>query len=84
VIILAAILVWCFAEGATASASAIPDSPGKLDDDYIARFLGYLTPVEESRLVQLRQWLSVTHKGKVGRHKYERIITTFITRIGLM
>ena len=54
------ISAWC-AEGA----SALPDSPEKLDDDYIARFLGHLTPVEESRLVQLRQWLSHTHKGKV-------------------
>ncbi|XP_076458817.1 SEC14-like protein 1 isoform X2 [Babylonia areolata] len=48
-------------------ASALPDSPGKLDDDYIARFLGHLTPVEESRLVQLRQWLSHTHKGKIPK-----------------
>ncbi|KAK7111754.1 SEC14-like protein 1 isoform X2 [Littorina saxatilis] len=52
-------------EGAT----ALPDcpSPGKLDDDYIARFLGHLTPVEESCLVQLRQWLSHTHKGKIPK-----------------
>ncbi|XP_025086727.1 SEC14-like protein 1 isoform X4 [Pomacea canaliculata] len=48
-------------------ASALPDSPGKLDDDYIARFLGHLTPVEESCLVQLRQWLKQTHKGKIPK-----------------
>lgn len=53
--------MFCTLEGA----SALPDSPGKLDDDYIARFLGHLTPVEESCLVQLRQWLKQTHKGKV-------------------
>ncbi|KAL8558408.1 hypothetical protein ACOMHN_064755 [Nucella lapillus] len=41
------------------------DNPSKLDEDYIARFLGQLTPVEESRLVQLRQWLCHTHKEKI-------------------
>lgn len=56
-------LFFCLsAEGA----SALPDSPGKLDDDYIARFLGHLTPVEESCLVQLREWLLKTHKDKVS------------------
>lgn len=49
------------------AASALHDSPGKLDDDYIARFLGHLTPVEESQLIQLRQWLCVTHKGKIPK-----------------
>jgi len=47
----------------------VPTSPeknvGKLEDVYIERFLGSLTPVQESRLVQLRQWLQDTHKGKV-------------------
>ncbi|KAK7501943.1 hypothetical protein BaRGS_00006695 [Batillaria attramentaria] len=50
-----------------ASAMSMPDSPCKLDDDYIARFLGHLTPVEESRLVQLRQLLQITHKGKIPK-----------------
>ncbi|XP_076455450.1 SEC14-like protein 1 [Babylonia areolata] len=48
-------------------AAALPDNPSKLDEDYIARFLGHLTPVEESRLVQLQQWLSQTHKGKIPK-----------------
>lgn len=41
-------------------------STDKIDDDYIARFLGHLTMVEESQLVQLRRWLQKTHKGKVS------------------
>ncbi|XP_067673687.1 SEC14-like protein 5 isoform X1 [Haliotis asinina] len=40
---------------------------GKLDDDYIQRFLGSLTPVEESQLITLRQWLQKTHKGKIPK-----------------
>ena len=46
---------------------------GKLDDDYIHRFLGSLTPAEESGLVQLRRQLRQTHKGKVTIHKIGRI-----------
>jgi len=46
---------------------AVSGSPGeKLDADYIERFLGHLTPVQESQLVRLRQLLQKTHKGKVG------------------
>lgn len=44
-----------------------PDKAGKLEDVYIERFLGCLTPVQESRLVQLRQWLQEKHKGKIPR-----------------
>ena len=44
------------------------ETSNKLDADYIERFLGNLSPVEESRLVQLRQWLQDTHKGKVTSH----------------
>ena len=40
-------------------------STDKIDDDYIARFLGHLTMMEESQLVQLRGMLQKTHKGKV-------------------
>lgn len=39
----------------------------KLDADYIERYLGQLTPMQESCLIRLRQWLQETHKGKVGR-----------------
>ena len=43
----------------------LPGSPEKLDADYIERFLGNLSPVQESQLILLRQWLQKTHKGKV-------------------
>lgn len=39
--------------------------PDKLDADYIKRYLGDLTPLQESCLIRLRQWLQETHKGKV-------------------
>lgn len=38
----------------------------KLDADYISRYLGKLTPFQESCLIRLRQWLQETHKGKVS------------------
>lgn len=38
----------------------------KLDADYIKRYLGDLTPLQESCLIRLRQWLQETHKGKVS------------------
>lgn len=37
----------------------------KLDADYIRRYLGELTPLQESCFIRLRQWLQETHKGKV-------------------
>ncbi|XP_064624503.1 SEC14-like protein 1 [Lineus longissimus] len=39
----------------------------KIDTEYIERFLGKLTPVQESRLIQLRKWLQETHKEKVPK-----------------
>ncbi|WAQ97346.1 S14L1-like protein [Mya arenaria] len=42
-------------------------SGDKLDADYIERFLGHLTLVQESQLVQLRQLLQQTHKGKIPK-----------------
>ncbi|KAI0220333.1 SEC14-like protein 1 [Lamellibrachia satsuma] len=36
----------------------------KLDTDYIQRFLGKLTPYEESKLVQLKRWLQDSLKGQ--------------------
>lgn len=65
--------------GATAASITVPvvevsepvhvvaESSGKLDADYIERFLGHLTPVEESQLVQLRQIIQKTHKGKIPK-----------------
>ncbi|XP_020605467.1 SEC14-like protein 1 isoform X2 [Orbicella faveolata] len=37
----------------------------KLDDDYIQRFLGKLSPKEENQLIKLRKKLSSTHQGKM-------------------
>lgn len=37
-----------------------------LDSDYIKRYLGELTPMQESRLLQLRKWVADLQKGKVG------------------
>ncbi|XP_072916166.1 SEC14-like protein 5 isoform X1 [Hemitrygon akajei] len=47
----------------------------KLDTDYIERYLGRLSPMQESCLIQLRQWLQETHKGKseAGDWKPEKI-----------
>ncbi|KAJ8722336.1 hypothetical protein PYW08_004738 [Mythimna loreyi] len=36
-----------------------------LDSDYIKRYLGELTPTQESRLLQLRKWINDLQKGKV-------------------
>ncbi|KAG1670153.1 SEC14-like protein 1 [Nymphon striatum] len=41
------------------------DSNFKLDSEYIERCLGELTPVQEFRLMQLRNWVAETHKGKI-------------------
>ncbi|XP_045849434.1 SEC14-like protein 5 isoform X3 [Meles meles] len=42
----------------------------KLDADYIQRYLGHLTPVQESCLIQLRHWLQETHKGKIPKDEH--------------
>lgn len=54
----------CSAELATGS----PDD--KLDADYIRRYLGDLTPLQESCLIRLRQWLQETHKGKIPKDQH--------------
>ena len=40
-------------------------SNSKLEQDYIQMYLGELTPIQESRLVQLKGWVSNLLKGKV-------------------
>uniref|UniRef100_A0A670YGX1 SEC14 like lipid binding 5 n=1 Tax=Pseudonaja textilis TaxID=8673 RepID=A0A670YGX1_PSETE len=46
-------------------------SPGdKLDADYIERYLGQLSPMQESCLIRLRQWLQEMQKGKVPKDEY--------------
>ncbi|TWW69618.1 SEC14-like protein 1 [Takifugu flavidus] len=42
----------------------------KLDADYIRRYLGELTPLQESCLIRLRQWLQETHKGKIPKDQH--------------
>ncbi|XP_039979510.1 SEC14-like protein 1 [Xiphias gladius] len=42
----------------------------KLDADYIRRYLGYLTLLQESCLIRLRQWLQETHKGKIPKDQH--------------
>ncbi|RZF36589.1 hypothetical protein LSTR_LSTR010700 [Laodelphax striatellus] len=37
----------------------------QLDSDYIQRYLGELTPIQESSLVQLRKWVASLQRGKV-------------------
>ncbi|XP_022092458.1 SEC14-like protein 1 isoform X2 [Acanthaster planci] len=39
----------------------------KVDEDYIKQYLGPLTLVQESRLIELREWLNETHKGKMPK-----------------
>ncbi|XP_029015489.1 SEC14-like protein 1 isoform X2 [Betta splendens] len=42
----------------------------KLDADYIRRYLGDFTPLQESCLIRLRQWLQETHKGKIPKDQH--------------
>lgn len=42
------------------------ESQFQLDTDYIQRYLGELTLLQESRLVQLRKWVADLQKGKVN------------------
>lgn len=56
---------------ADADAEIVPGSPDdKLDADYIRRYLGDLTPLQESCLIRLRQWLLETHKGKIPKDQH--------------
>uniref|UniRef100_A0A8B9RIT5 SEC14 like lipid binding 1 n=1 Tax=Astyanax mexicanus TaxID=7994 RepID=A0A8B9RIT5_ASTMX len=52
----------------TDALSATPDD--KLDADYINRYLGDLTPFQESCLIRLRSWLQETHKGKIPKDQH--------------
>ncbi|XP_036945429.1 SEC14-like protein 1 isoform X3 [Acanthopagrus latus] len=42
----------------------------KLDADYIRRYLGDLTPLQESCLIRLRQWLQENNKGKIPKDQH--------------
>ncbi|XP_063286814.1 SEC14-like protein 5 isoform X2 [Pelobates fuscus] len=61
------------AQGSTRVDLAIPGAEtsasdaDKLEADYIERYLGKLTPMQESSLIHLRQWLQETYKGKIPK-----------------
>ncbi|XP_048350661.1 SEC14-like protein 5 [Sphaerodactylus townsendi] len=59
-------------ESGSTSPSVEPSTPDadKLDADYIERYLGQLTPMQESCLIRLRQWLQETHKGKIPKDEH--------------
>uniref|UniRef100_A0A674HZE5 SEC14 like lipid binding 5 n=1 Tax=Terrapene triunguis TaxID=2587831 RepID=A0A674HZE5_9SAUR len=48
----------------------LPSPADKLDADYIERYLGQLTPMQESCLIRLRQWLQEMHKGKIPKDEH--------------
>uniref|UniRef100_A0A8C7QWU7 SEC14-like protein 1 n=1 Tax=Oncorhynchus mykiss TaxID=8022 RepID=A0A8C7QWU7_ONCMY len=52
----------------TENQTGTPDD--KLDADYIKRYLGDLTPLQESCLIRLRQWLQESHKGKIPKDEH--------------
>ncbi|KAJ8283851.1 hypothetical protein COCON_G00027010 [Conger conger] len=56
------------AESLNEPLAGTPDD--KLDADYIHRYLGDLTPLQESCLIRLRQWLQETHKGKIPKDEH--------------
>uniref|UniRef100_A0A8C1MEM8 SEC14-like lipid binding 1 n=1 Tax=Cyprinus carpio TaxID=7962 RepID=A0A8C1MEM8_CYPCA len=61
----------CSSRAHPGSTDVLPGSPDdKLDADYISRYLGKLTPFQESCLIRLRQWLQETHKGKIPKDQH--------------
>ncbi|XP_040295955.1 SEC14-like protein 5 [Bufo bufo] len=57
--------------GETAGPTQAPEQDGdKLEAEYIERYLGHLTPMQESTLIHLRQWLQETHKGKIPKDEH--------------
>lgn len=66
-----AIPVNCPREASMSGNSELAGSPDdKLDADYIRRYLGDLTPLQESCLIRLRQWLQESHKGKIPKDQH--------------
>ncbi|XP_067860304.1 SEC14-like protein 1 [Heptranchias perlo] len=53
------------------SPDSLPGTPDdKLDADYIERYLGDLTPLQESCFIRLRTWLQEAHKGKIPKDEH--------------
>lgn len=66
-----AIPVICPREAPLSGSTELAGSPDdKLDADYIRRYLGDLTPLQESCLIRLRQWLQESHKGKIPKDQH--------------
>uniref|UniRef100_A0A8C6P450 SEC14 like lipid binding 1 n=1 Tax=Nothobranchius furzeri TaxID=105023 RepID=A0A8C6P450_NOTFU len=55
---------------ASSVSQAAEPKDDKLDADYIKRYLGDLTPMQESCLIRLRKWLQETHKGKIPKDEH--------------
>uniref|UniRef100_A0A915D8G2 CRAL-TRIO domain-containing protein n=1 Tax=Ditylenchus dipsaci TaxID=166011 RepID=A0A915D8G2_9BILA len=53
------------ANGNAVRSSSFDDTEAKLETEYIHRFLGQLSPLEESRLCELKYGLQSAHKGKL-------------------
>uniref|UniRef100_A0A8C4ZYR2 SEC14-like protein 1 n=1 Tax=Gadus morhua TaxID=8049 RepID=A0A8C4ZYR2_GADMO len=63
-------LVHTSADAPTSPTVPTPPLPADLDADYIKRYLGDLTPLQESCLIRLRKWLQETHKGKIPKDQH--------------
>ncbi|XP_028840909.1 SEC14-like protein 1 [Denticeps clupeoides] len=58
-------------KGGSNLSTSLPGSPDdKLDADWIRRYLGELTPMQESCLIRLRKLLQETHKGKIPKDQH--------------
>uniref|UniRef100_A0A2I2ZHF1 SEC14 like lipid binding 1 n=1 Tax=Gorilla gorilla gorilla TaxID=9595 RepID=A0A2I2ZHF1_GORGO len=65
-------------EGLSGDALSSPSAPepvvgtpdNKLDADYFKRYLGDLTPLQESCLIRLCGWLQETHKGEIPKDEH--------------
>uniref|UniRef100_UPI0035900E42 SEC14-like protein 1 isoform X2 n=1 Tax=Myxine glutinosa TaxID=7769 RepID=UPI0035900E42 len=59
------------ASNAAASPDILATTPDyRLEADYIQRYLGALTPLQESCLIRLRHWLQDSHKGKIPKDEH--------------
>lgn len=58
------------ADGKDPAELAVGTPDDKLDADYIRRYLGDLTPLQESCLIRLRLWLQENHKGKIPKDQH--------------
>uniref|UniRef100_A0A2K6R6V5 CRAL-TRIO domain-containing protein n=1 Tax=Rhinopithecus roxellana TaxID=61622 RepID=A0A2K6R6V5_RHIRO len=58
-------------KGLSGDAVSSPSAPEPVvDADYIKRYLGNLTLLQESSLIRLHLWLQKTHKGKIPKDEH--------------